>query len=308
MDPVAYKGFPKDGNWEFPPDTTFPFVARVMVKFFKVAIAEVASQDGAQTKYLNTKIVKAEVSLTQEDLHSKASLVAAIERDCDVKTFTGDESIQNPKVDISIKRKDSAEIFSVTKMKFVVKRLDTLKDRSDTILVEVKEQIVSFQANRPTIKVMINSVPQESSAKRRNLAESVVKNLDAALKKLENSRYDKETKRIVCGKCSVGVKTRDSGAVKSIVKYFDYHHFKVCGNKEVKRKAKQDKEDNEKEKRRKVVDKMDKYWNALRSKTAEVEEREVTNKDEDEDMFEDPDLIFSDSEVEICSTAGPSKG
>ena len=193
-------------------------------------------------------------------------------------------------------------------MKFVVKRLDTLKDRSDTILVEVKEQIVSFQANRPTIKVMINSVPQESSAKRRNLAESVVKNLDAALKKLENSRYDKETKRIVCGKCSVGVKTRDSGAVKSIVKYFDDHHFKVCGNKEVKRKAKQDKEDNEKEKRRKVVDKMDKYWNALRSKTAEVEEREVTNKDEDEDMFEDPDLIFSDSEVEICSTAGPSKG
>ena len=71
---------------------------------------------------------------------------------------------------------------------------------------------------------MINSVPQESSAKRRNLAESVVKNLDAALKKLENSRYDKETKRIVCGKCSVGVKTRDSGAVKSIVKYFDDHY------------------------------------------------------------------------------------
>ena len=77
MDPVAYKGFPKDGNWEFPPDTTFPFDARVMVKFFKVAVAEVASQDGAQTKYLNTKIVKAEVSLTQEDLHSKTSLVAA---------------------------------------------------------------------------------------------------------------------------------------------------------------------------------------------------------------------------------------
>ena len=93
MDPVAYKGFPKDGNWEFPPDTTFPFDARVMVKFFKVAVAEVTSQDGVQTKYLNTKIVKAEVSLTQEDLHSKASLVAAIERDCDVKTFAGDESI-----------------------------------------------------------------------------------------------------------------------------------------------------------------------------------------------------------------------
>ena len=53
---------------------------------------------------------------------------------------------------------------------------------------------------------------------------------------------------------------------------------------------------------------MDKYWNALRSKSAEVEEREVTNKDEDEDMFEDPDLIFIDSEVEMFSTAGPSKG
>ena len=276
-----------------------------MLKFFKVA--EVAGQDSAQTtKYLNTKIVKAEVTLNQEDLHSKASLVAAIERDCDTKSVAAEESIQHPKVELSIKRNDSAEIFSVTKMRFVVKRIDRLKDRSDIILVEVKEQILSFQPNRPTIKVLINSVPQECQAKGRTLTESVVKNINTALKVFKDSRYDKETKRIVCGKCSVGVKIRDSGAEKSIVKYFEDNHFKICGNKEQKRMANQDKEDCLEEKRRKVVDKMDKYWNTLRSKT--VEDQDLTNKDEGEDMFEDPDLIVCEDEVDMCSPPGPSKG
>ena len=305
MDPAASKGFKKDGDWEFSLDTAFPFDAKVMLKFFKVA--EVAGQDDAQTtKYLNTKIVKAEVTLNQEDLHSKASLVAAIERDCDTKSVAAEESIQHPKVDLSIKRNDSAEIFSVTKMRFVVKRIDRLKDRSDIILVEVKEQILSFQPNRPTIKVLINSVPQGSQTKGRTLTESVVKNINTALKVFKDSRYDKETKRIVCGKCSFGVKIRDSGAEKSIVKYFEDNHFKICGNKEVKRKANQDKKDCLEEKRRKVVDKMDKYWNTLRSKT--VEDQDLTNKDEGEDMFEDPDLIVCEDEVDMCSPPGPSKG
>ena len=45
-------------------------------------------------------------------------------------------------------------------MGLVVKRLEKLKDRSDTILVEVKEQIISFQPKQPTIKLIINGDPK----------------------------------------------------------------------------------------------------------------------------------------------------
>ena len=50
--------------------------------------------------------MKVEVSLEKEDLFSKASLLAAIERDGDVRKLAGEENILNPKMEISIKRQD----------------------------------------------------------------------------------------------------------------------------------------------------------------------------------------------------------
>ena len=195
MDPVATNSPIKDGSWDFPDDIGFPIDARVLVKCFKVA--DTGSEDGAPSKFLNTKVAKFEIRLSKEDLFTKSMLLAAIERDCGVKNLADQEGIQNPKLEVSIKRQDCGEIFTVYKMGFVVKRLDKLKDRSDTILVELKEQIISFQSKQPTIKIMINNVTRESEVKGRKLEELVVKQLNSALEQFEGSRYDKESKKII---------------------------------------------------------------------------------------------------------------
>ena len=289
----------KDGKWDFPDEVSFPIDARVMIKFYKVA--EVAGDGGGQTKYLNTKVMKAEVSLSKEDLYCKASLQEAIERDCEVKKLAEEESIRNPKCEVSIKRHDSGEIFTVIKMGFVVKRLDKLKDRSDTVLIEVKEQIVSFQANKPTIRIMVNSVPQDTSMSGRVFTEIVVKNLKSALKVLDNSTYDKDSKKIICGKCFKAFKPRDTGGAKTVVTYFEENHFKICGNKEKKRKAREEADEKEKKKKKEEVEKMDKYWSAQRSKDLSVN---IDN--EADDAFDDPDLNVEQSEVEVASLPGTS--
>ena len=304
MDPFASKKPSKDGKWEFPKDVSFPMDVRVLLKLYKVAEDQVG---GTHTKYLNTKVIKVEASLEEEDLYNKSSLLAAIERDCNIKNLSAEESIQNPKIEVSIKRQDSGEIFTVTKMGFVVKRLEKLKDRSDTILVEVKEQVISFQPNKPTIKIMINNVPQNSEESGRWLDEVVVKKLNSGLKEFENSSYDRETKRIVCGRCSIGVKPRHKGAAKTIITYFQENHFKTCGNSERKRKAKQQEEEHQKEKKRKETEKMDQYWSALRSKTADTED--ISNTEEEENNFEDPDLAVEGNDgAEIFGSSSTSTG
>ena len=50
----------KDGKWDFPEGVSFPVDARVMIKFFKVAETVCDGEGRGQTKYLNTKVVKAE--------------------------------------------------------------------------------------------------------------------------------------------------------------------------------------------------------------------------------------------------------
>ena len=248
--------------------------------------------------------MKVEVSLEKEDLYSKASLLAAIERDCEIKKMAGEESILNPKMEISIKRQDAGEIFAVTRMAFVVKRLEKLKDRSDTILLEVKEQIISFEPNKPTIRIMVNSVPQEGVARGRRLVESVGKAVNLALDKFEKSRYDKESKVIVCGKCSAGVKVREKGAAKTIVNYFVEKHFNICGNRVRKRKAKNLDEVKAIEKRRKVAEKMDVYWSNLRMK---ANKDDLALDTEAEDVFEDPDLMV-DNDIEVVAGSSTSSG
>ena len=177
MDPSTPPNDKKDGNWNFPPDIEFPAVARVIVKFYKVVGTDDDDGKAVQTKYLNTKVIKVETSLNQQDLYSKSLLMSAIQRDCDLKRLSTEESIQNPRFEVSVKRQEAGVIFTVTTMGLVVKRLEKLKDRSDTILVEVKEQIISFQPKQPTIKLIINGDAKAAGTtiKGRMLGESVVK-------------------------------------------------------------------------------------------------------------------------------------
>ena len=304
MDPSAADKKKKDGDWNFPPEVEFPVDARVLLKFYKVVGMGETSDDGkgVQTKYINTKVMKVETSLNQEDLYTKSSLVSAIERDCDLRRVSSEESIQNPKFEISVKRQESGEIFTVTKMGLVVKRLEKLKDRSDTILVEVKEMIISFQPKQPTIKLIINGDPKASvgAFKGRRLGENVVKSLENALVKLGNSRYDKESKKIICGKCSLGVAPRAKGAAKTLVSYFADHHFDICGNKERKRKAKEELENSLKEKKQREVEKMDNFWKTLRSKSDQIEDQEI----DDGDIMTDADLLTDEDLVDIVASAG----
>ena len=299
MDPNSTEHSSKDGNWEFPGSVNFPVDVRVIIKFFKVAEFET----GSDTNFLNTKVIKVEVSLEKEDLFSKSSLLKAIERDGDVKNLAMQESIVNPRLEVSIKRQDGGEIFTVTKMGLVVKRLTKLEDRSDTILVEVKEQIVSFQPKSPTIRITVNCVPKENeTAGGRRLDEKVSKSLNSALKELKNSFYDKELKKIICGKCLAGIKLRKSGAVKTLVNYFQENHFSVCGKRESKRKAKEDDKDKAEENKKRKVEKMDSYWNSLRNKSAA--EPDLYEKEDDEELFADPDLRIPDEAEAGPSTSG----
>ena len=302
MDPTSIGNSSKDGNWEFPESVNFPVDVRVIIKFFKVAECE----PGSDTKFLNTKVIKVEVSLEKEDLFSKSSLLKAIERDGDVKNLAKQENIVNPRLEVSIKRRDGGEIFTVTKMGLVVKRLAKLEDRSDTILVEVKEQIVSFQPKSPTIRITINSVSKENeTAGGRRLDEKVSKSFNSGLKELGNSFYDKEIKKIVCGKCLAGFKLRKSGAGKTLVNYFQENHFSVCGQRENKRKTKEDAKDAAEETKKRKVEKMDSYWNSLRKKSATEPDIPEIELDEDEELFTDPDLMVPD-EDETLAVAGPS--
>ena len=52
----------KDGNWNFPPEVEFPVDARV--KIYKVVGTGDDDEKGAQTKYLNTKVIKVETIFT----------------------------------------------------------------------------------------------------------------------------------------------------------------------------------------------------------------------------------------------------
>ena len=202
-------------------------------------------------------------------------------------------------MEISIKRQDAEEIFTVTKMGFVVRRLEKLKDRSDTILLEVKEQLITFQPKQPTIKIMINSEHLGSVSKERWLAENVQKALNDGLMEFDNTWYDKETRLIICGKCSAGVKVREKGALRTIVNYFNEKHFKICGNKERKRKAKQELKETSKAKKRKETEKMDKYWANLVSKPSDADlNLDVTGTEED---FMDPDLMADNDEMRLES-------
>ena len=72
----------------FPEGISFPVDVRVLLKFFKVAQCQ-----QSETKYLNTKVLKVEVSLEKEDFYSKSSLIEAIERDSDVKNIAKQEEL-----------------------------------------------------------------------------------------------------------------------------------------------------------------------------------------------------------------------
>ena len=89
------------------------------------------------------------------------------------------------------------------------------------------------------------------------------------------SWYDKESKKIICRKCSVSVTPRAKGAAKTPVSYFVDHHFNICGNKERKKKASEELKNSLEDKKHKDVEKMDRFWNAVRSKADQIEVKET---------------------------------
>ena len=137
----------------------FPVFVKVLVKFYKVVKTSSADMDikGADKKFLDTKIFKVEVALDKSDFFCKQNLLSAVEREAGIKELAREESISNPKLGISVQRKDTNEVYLVTKMKHIVNRLDKLVAKQDTFLVEVKEQICTFAPKSPTIKIIINN-------------------------------------------------------------------------------------------------------------------------------------------------------
>jgi hypothetical protein len=296
MDPNKDKDV-KDGDWSFPENVEFPVMAKALVKFFKVAETDptVDNKMGAK-KFLDTKIVKVEVALEKSDFFCKQNLLKAFEREVGIKGLAREESLSNPKLEIHVQRKETSEVYLVTKMKHVVTRLEKIVAKQDTFLVEVKEQILSFASKSPTIKININnedvSNRSENSGGGRALSVKVSTALAPGLAKLDGSKYEKESGRIVCGKCKSKVKPRNRGGIGSVLKYFNSTHFEICGNRDRKRKAKEESEEDQVTKKREEVEKNKKYWQSLSKKS-------VTPMDES-DSSED-DIIDMDLLAASCS-------
>ena len=200
MDPraTASQGS-KDGDWDFPEDIVFPVSVKVVVKFFKVA--ETTSdmekdKKGPGKKYLDTKIIKVEACLAENDFYSKSNLLHAVEREVGIKELAKEESISNPKIEISVQRKETNEVYHVTKMKHIVNRLQKLVLRQDTFLVEVKEQIFTFAAKSPTIRIHLNNnsevISEEPGCSGRSLSVKIVSGLNPSLVKLTGSKYERD--------------------------------------------------------------------------------------------------------------------
>ena len=274
----------KDGDWHFPDDIEFPVLTKVLVNFYKVA--EVIS-DGS--KLLNTKIIKVEISLEKKDLLRKQNLLEAIQREADLKELAKEEAVSNPKYELSVQRKETNEVYRVTKMKHVVNRLSYFQKKQDQILIEVKEQILTFQAKSPTIKIMINNEHERSPGlvRGRVLCPKTVVSLAPSLKNLSGSEYEKETGRIICGLCKIKVKPRPKGAATSILRYFKSTHFDVCGNRERKRKAKEDLKGEENKKKEQAAVNQ-KYWERLSKKDSFQSQPDDDDSSDNEVL--DPDL------------------
>ena len=151
----------KDGDWSFPEDVEFPVMAKAIVKFFKLVEyggpTEEEDNKKAAKKYLDTKIVKVEVALEKIDFFSKKSLIKAVEREAGIKELAREESVYNPKLEVHVQRKETSEVYLVTKMKHVIARLAKVVAKQDILLVEVKEQVFSFASKSPVIKININN-------------------------------------------------------------------------------------------------------------------------------------------------------
>ena len=70
--------------------------------------------------------------------------------------------------------------------------------------------------------------------------------------------------------------------------------------KREKRKAKEELENSLKEKKQREVEKMDIFWNTLRSKGDQIEDQEI----DDRDNMNDADLLVDEDLVDIVASAG----
>ena len=199
-----------------------PFLVKVIVKMFKVMDKNDQEDDVPCKKHLNTKTYKVEAELRRTDFRTKRALVNSIEKVADIKEMAKGESILNPKSELSVMRRETSEVYTVTNhMGIINRRLEKLVNKEDSFLVEVKEEVITFQPNSPIIKIVVNEnklVTQEVVG--RSLKPKTSRDLNLALKQLAGSSYSGEIKKVVCGKCKSGVKPRQDGAARSIFNYF----------------------------------------------------------------------------------------
>ena len=82
----------------FPPVIEIPVDARVIMKFYKVVGTDDDDGKAVQTKYLNTKVIKVETSLNQQDLYSKSLLMSAIQREAEADPNSLGDEIESESV------------------------------------------------------------------------------------------------------------------------------------------------------------------------------------------------------------------
>ena len=289
----------KDGDWSFPEDVEFPVMAKAIVKFFKLVECGGPTEDNkkAAKKYLDTKIVKVEVALEKVDFFSKKSLIKAVEREAGIKELAREESVSNPKLEVHVQRKETSEVYLVTKMKHVIARLAKVVAKQDILLVEVKEQVFSFALKSPVnIKININNEDVSNRIAGRALSVKVSSSIASGLAELDGSKYEKESGRIICGKCKKKVMPRNKGGTLSVIKYFKSTHFEICGNRDRKRKAKEDTEMEQVKRKREEVEKNKKYWESLSKKSEKG--------DSSDDEIVDVDLLGASSSDVVNMESG----
>ena len=206
----------KEAAMEFPEDVTFPIVAKVMVNFYKRA----ETIDNEIVYKPVVKKLKYEIMMNKEDFASKKAFEGAVVRETDATKLAKEECIGNPRFEVAIQRKENQEQVSISKMELVVRRLDKLIQNQDRIVLDIREQVVSFKPGSAQIKLLVNNV--ETSQKKARISAKDVTTLQQTLnEQFAGSVYNATEDTIKCSSCKVAIKTRPPpGKTASIISYF----------------------------------------------------------------------------------------
>ena len=112
-------------------------------------------------------------------------MIKAVEREAGIKELAREESVYNPKLEVHVQRKETSEVYLVTKMKHVIARLAKVVAKQDILLVEVKEPVFSFASKSPVIKITINNKDVSNRVPGRALSVKVSSSIASGLAELD---------------------------------------------------------------------------------------------------------------------------